>query len=156
MTSEGAPALDLHIVEGRNTAPEPVAAVPLKPTTLVGILGGIGEDLFTGVTTTGNPALSAPFTKREARVNAEIVDLERLAFRAQLPESNGSEKPLGGKLQDTVIQIFSLKYTECEHFTRIGPGFEIGGESPWFSIEFVRVPLSHAIPDCDFGADMKG
>ncbi len=106
MAANGFPTLDLPHVFVRHPAAHVVAAVPLEPAARI-----IGM----------KPALLAPFRKRLAGINAEIVERWIAATWREL----GAFEPRQRELVAAIGHVPAAEHTKPKHFGRREVGFEL-------------------------------
>lgn len=109
---KGAPAFDLHGIDGGQAAAAIVAAVPLEPAAVVGAV---------------EPAFAVPGAEGLAAFDLKVVAARVGGARGQGVFFEGAQEPFFGKLQEAVVHVLALKGAEFENLRR----GEIGLKVAW-------------------------
>jgi hypothetical protein len=145
MAPERSPPTYLDCIDFWQTPTHPITTIPLKPAPLIRIPCGIAQkSMIVVIYTTASgrrwsPAILAPHWQWLSRLDSEQIYGGVCALGRQLAIMDRHLKPLGGKLDNTVIKIPALECAEHQDFARCQIRLEIGWQVTWCCVQGIAV-----------------
>lgn len=156
MSLKRIPSADLDVIQFGDSPAKIIPTIPLKVSSRVWIDTGVGQKrvLFRHMSfVIWHPSLLPPLSEGLSGSDMEGIQLRVGPLGREFASFQGRQEPLLGKLQETVVQILSLKDTEFQHLGRCKGRLKLRRESlSWVFGEGISVSLLESVMDTNNGA----